>query len=403
MLLSQLPAEVLYCIASYLPAAHCLLNLARTCRSLYHAISADNYRIFQAFLQSHFPAIDTPPLLWKDAARALTARSRAFDRKGIVCRFVSPPTHAPRIGQQTIVRTDRPTLGYRPVVDSYESWYGGTWFSRKEVLAWGAGADLIIRTTNLGKADLEADKDEVDTVDGRPRAVAKWTVFNELSGVNSWDDISGVHLLGSDTSKSDDSEDIILGRRNGSLARMSISLKDGTYSTKTTYQTAAQKLEGTDMSSGPGRVLAATMGNRSIAFFKADGEDDSLEPFAQLDATSLGRNRCSRLLNDEQVAVGADGGGNKISIFGFSPDNIVNIRDIDVDTSSSFSKKSRVTVLEPLNTTSRVSGKPGDLFLSGWEDSTVRYVVYHCPYCSNINTLPDSMICDPRYHLSPSF
>lgn len=380
MLLSQLPAEVLYCIASYLPAANCLLNLAQTCRSLYYAISADNYRIFQAFLQSRFPAIDTPPLLWKDAARALTARSRAFDRKGIVGRFVIPPPHATRIGQQTIVRTDRPTLGYRPVVDSYESWYGGTWFSRKEVLAWGAGADLIIRTTNLGEADLEADGDDVDTVDWRPPPIVKWVVFNELRGVNSWDDISGVHLLGSDLSKSDDSEDIILGRRNGSLARMSISPKEGTYSTKTAYQTGSQKLEGTDMSSGPGRVLAATMGNRSIAFFKVDGEDDYQDPFVELNATSLGRNRCSRLLNDEQIAFGADGEGNKISIFGFAPDDIVIVRDINVDTSSSFSKKSRVTVLEPLSTTSRISGNPGDLFLSGWEDSTVRYVshAFHC-------------------------
>ncbi|KAL1957418.1 hypothetical protein VTO42DRAFT_5986 [Malbranchea cinnamomea] len=398
MLLSQLPAEIIYCIASHFPTASCLWNLARTCRYLYHVISADNCRIFQAFVQNCFPTIDTP-LLWKDAARALTSRSRAFDRSAIVCRYVMPPQDSMRIGQKTTVRTDRPTLGYRPVVDSYETWYGESWFSRREVLAWGAGADLIIRTTDFSQAApaLECK----NGVDRELSPSVNWTVLSELEGVDSWDDISSVHLLGSSgSSKSSDFEDVILGRRNGSLARMSISLIEETYTTKSSYQIGPEKLEGTDISSGRCKVLAATLGSRSIAFFRVASEEEDVRPFATLKATSFARNRCSKLLSDEQIAVGADGEGNKISIFTFVPDNIVQIRDLVIDTIHLGSRKSRVTVIEPLSIPGRVSGKSGNLFLSGWEDSTVRLHDMRSPK-PFVAVFPDTVDDCPTYCLRP--
>jgi hypothetical protein len=257
------------------------------------------------------------------------------------------------------------------VIDSYETWYGQSWLDRKEVLVWGAGADLIMRTTDYGKSDT--------IIHGLRCPAEKWTVFNDLTDVDSWDDISSVHLLPStQSSKSADAEDLILGRRNGKLVRMSISPAEGSFATTKTYSTGDRKLESTDLSMGPGRVLAATFGNRSISFFKVDAEEEAVESFATMEASPRNstRNPCSRLLSDDQIAVGDDGDRGKISIFTLASEGITNIRDMELDSCDLGDKRSsRVTTLAPLNQ----NNDPGsrwtrDLFLSGWEDSTVRYV-----------------------------
>src|SRR5690348_5125058 len=97
-MLAQLPSEIIYHIATFLPTASCLVNLSLTCRHLHAVVSQDDYRIFRAFVQSRFPSIDTPPF-WKDAAPALTSRSRAFDRKAVIGRFVLPPRNPRRLGR----------------------------------------------------------------------------------------------------------------------------------------------------------------------------------------------------------------------------------------------------------------------------------------------------------------
>lgn len=371
---SLLPSEIISHIASFLPTASCLRNLALTCRFLYHVISAEDYRVFRAFIQGRFPGIDITSL-WKDAARALTSRSRALDRNAITARYVLPPQSAKRIGEAKTVRRDRPTLGYRPAIDSYEAWYGGSWFDRKEVLAWGAGAELIIRTTDFAHVGLEPTGRG-----GREKlrqSGTRWIIFNDLQGVDSWDDICGVHLLPpAQMTKFSSNEEVILGRRNGRMVRMSVSPEHGSSSIDKFYRTAEDKLECTDMSPGPGRVLAATMGSRSVAFYRADAEGDVVEPFATLNPSRYGfpKKSCSKLLSGDQVGVSAGDANNKISIFALTPDDVANIRNIDASgVNNQLHQKARITVLEPLSTTSSASGTPAQLFLSGWEDSSVRY------------------------------
>jgi hypothetical protein len=109
-----------------------------------------------------------------------------------------------------------------------------------------------------------------------------------------------------------------------------------------------------------------------------DAEEDEVKPFATMEASPFNstRNPCSKLLNDDQIAVSDDGNRGNISIYTLAPQGITNIRDIELDRDDRGNKGSwRVTSLAPLNQ----NNDPGsrwtrDLFMSGWEDSTVRYV-----------------------------
>lgn len=379
-MLSQLPSEILYHIAAYIPTARCLINLAQTCRRLYDVISSDNYRVFQAFVQNQFASIDTPPL-WRDAARALTSRSRAFDRKAIIGRFVIPPTHPRRIGLPASNRTDRPTMGYRPVIDSYETWYGDSWNQRKEVLVWGAGADIIMRISDIGYFAKDPHHEHTVTFSNcgaRRRSYDEssncvtWTVFNDLHGVDSYDDISGIHLLPS--SQTQNYEEIIFGRRSGALSRVTLCPHKENGQLKKRYVTGSRSLEKTDISTGPHRVLAASLDRRSVSFYRVDAEGDEVHPFADLKTNihSSVRHRCSRLLSDDRIAIGSDGPVDKLSVFDITPDGVKKTRDIGVeDPEMRLPKKPQVLVIEPLSWVN-THVTPGDFFLAGWNDSKIR-------------------------------
>ncbi|KAK2744092.1 hypothetical protein FQN55_006960 [Onygenales sp. PD_40] len=411
-MLPRLPSEIIYHIVSFLPTASCIINLARSCKRLHEVLSADDYRIFQAFVQSRFPSIDTPPL-WVDAARVLTSRSRAFDRKAVIGRFVLPPHNARRVGHPRTVRTDHPTLGYRPVIDSYEVWYGNSWKDRKEVLVWGAGADLNIRVKDLGYHGRPSERGSTDTditLNGRRQSIEKlqdgvtWAIFNSLHGVNSWDDISGVHALPPLGDTATDSEDIVFGRRNGSLVRLSISPSGGTSELKKHYITGSSNLEKTDISGGPNKVLAASLDRRSIAFFRVDADEDEVAPLGNIKTTAHGsaRHKCSRLLSDEKIAIGSDGAIDTISVFNITSDAITKTRDIKLDIfdETGSSKKTQVYAIEPLPVTSQSGGNVGDLFLAGWEDSKTRLHDLRSPK-PYVSLFVDTVDDGPIYNLQP--
>ncbi|KAM5432386.1 hypothetical protein MferCBS31731_007498 [Microsporum ferrugineum] len=366
-----LPPELIYSVAAFLPTAGCLVRLAQTCRRLYEIIAADNYRIFQAFVQGQYPTVTVPPL-WKDAAHALTLRSHAFRRRAVTARLVELPPNTVRIGKPKTTRRDRPTLGYRPVIDSYESWYGNHWFARKEVLAWGAGADVVLRIKHLSSHEVgEAESvGRKDSHDG-----AEWILFNDLHNVNSWDDVAGLHLLGGSYSAGfPDAEDLIVGHRNGKLAYLSISPSQGSATYKARFDTQGHNLDYTDLSTGTERVLAASLDRQHISFYRLDSEDDTVQPFASLKTSSHGssKNRCSKLLSKQQIVVGADGESAKIDIFSFDPTDVKKERSIRIEDDEE-GRKPRVTEMVPLPALHSMDDmKSSDLFLSGWEDSKIR-------------------------------
>ncbi|PGH19852.1 hypothetical protein AJ80_03769 [Polytolypa hystricis UAMH7299] len=409
VMLSELPSEIIYQIAGYLPTVSDVTHLGQTCQRLHKVVSADDYRIFSGFVQSRFPSIDIPPS-WRDAARALTSRSRAFDRHAIVGRFVLPPENARRLGPLRTIRTDHPTLGYRPVIDSYEDWYGSTWKDRREVLVWGAGADLIIRTKDVGAIRKEERPENLvaPTRSRRRRwsnnatqSGMKWAIFNDLHGVDSWDDISGVHIL--PPSEKQDYEDIIFGRANGRLVRVAISPETGHSEITKTYLTGDRPLDKTDMRKGFGKVLAASLDRRSIAFYDVEAEGETIAPFGSVNRIVHGsaRRGASKLLSDERFAIGSDGGIDTVTIYDITRNGIIKTRDLKVDDVDEIgSRKAQILALEPLDSASRAGERPGELFLTGWEDSKTRLHDLRSPR-SCVSLFTDTVDDSPIYCIQP--
>lgn len=363
-MLSEIPSEIISHIAVYLPSVSALTHLAQTCRRLYKIITAQESSLFRAFVQNKFLFIEAPPF-WKDAACALTSRSRALDRLGIVGRFVVPPETTTNIGFHEETRRDNPTLGYRPAIDSYEIWNGGSWATRKEVLTWGAGHRLVMRIKQLGTRSRE-----------------NWILFNDQDHVSSYDDICSVHLLEPEhNSKAADIEHLIFGRVRGDIVRLTLSPEDGTHEYKQKFLTGGLELAGTDLSDGTHPILSAHFDNGSLALYNINTDGDKVEPFAWIRSdtvSSLSRSRYSKLLSSSRIAVATGEVESSLVISTVSPDGISPVREIgvnslDIEGQVGNSAHSNVSSMAPLNA-HRLAGSPGDVFLAAWGDRTIRYV-----------------------------
>jgi hypothetical protein len=263
-MLQELPSEVIYHIATFLPTASALTNLSQTCRRLYGVIKADDWRIFRAFVHSRFPGIETPPF-WKEATQALTSRSRALDRYGLVGRIIIP-TGATRVGVDEHTRHDRPTLGYRPVIDSYETWTGSGWTERREVLIWSAAAELILRVRAI-------DSDAKD----------KLFQFLDIGDVTSHEDICGVHLLRPEhPCKLAEREHFIFARYSGEVRHVSISLADGSYQEMQSFYVPNGTIMQTSLSPGPSYILAVHNADGTIMLYRTTDAAGTLRPFTTL-------------------------------------------------------------------------------------------------------------------------
>ncbi|KAI2708377.1 hypothetical protein CBS147332_6438 [Penicillium roqueforti] len=383
-MLSELPSEIIYQIATHLPTANALAHLSQTCHRLHGIITAENSRIFRAFVRSRFPYIETPPF-WKDAARALTSRSRALDRKAIIGRFVVPPGTATKIGSHEVTRQDNPTLGYRPSIDSYETWNGQRWADRKEVLAWGAANQLVMRIKQTGV-----------------RAQEDWLVFNDIDHVSSYDDICSLHLLSSATQYSNDThvEHLIFGRVRGDIVHLAISPNEATFEHKQKFISFGLNLDKTDLSSGTDSTLAAHFENGSIAFYHTETDDEVIEPFTWLRLEGSSRTNYSKLLSSSLVAVGTGNVENSLSISKITPDGVsvyraIGIGSLDAD-STSLKSKANIGAIEPLN--EHNLGSPGEVFLTAWNDYTVRLHDLRSPRPSEVS-YRDATDLNPIYSL----
>ena len=385
-MLPELPAEIIYNIALHLPTVSCLTNLAQTCQHLHLLIAAEDSRIFRAFLKTRFPYIQVPPFS-KDASRALTSRSRALDKRAVIGRFVVPPRDAIKVGSHRATRADTPTLGYRPAIDSYEVWNGDLWSDRKEVLAWGAADELIVRIRQTGSQPSD-----------------KWVVLNDLDHVSSYDDICGVQLLKADhhCQKESDKEHLIFARVRGELVHVSIDPGDATHEYEQEFVTYGLDLESIDLSDGPEPILAAHFENGSIAFYHTTTGEAQVHPFARLQDGYEGAscNKYSKFLAPTRLAVGTGSLSNSLSISTITPDHVslyreIGVHSLDIEERVGFNRKANANVGEVAPLTAQAAGgSSGDVFLVAWGDRAVRYVCTTLKFQHVLRT----QLTNPRLH-----
>ncbi|EAW08308.1 F-box/WD repeat-containing protein [Aspergillus clavatus NRRL 1] len=362
MLLSDLPSDIIYVIAKYLPSLKSLVALAQTCHRLHAIIAAENWRILHAHLKTRFPFVDTPPF-WKDTTQALTARARALERHGLLCRHVFPRRDAIKIGLHAGTRQDNPTHGYRPAIDSYEVWNGSSWSDRKEVLVWGAADELLLRIRQSGSHPGE-----------------KWVVFNDVKKISSYHDICGVHLLKPEIHSQQSSEDehMIFGRLNGDLFHLAISPDKASRKYHQQFLTEGHGLERTELSEGTEPILAAHLNNGSIALYQTTKEEAEVQPFAYCEIAGDGtaRNKCSKFLSSDCIAFGTGSLESSLTVATISTERVslereIEVTSLDLEERIGLSQKANVSAIAPLNAHFTMES-PGQVFLAAWGDRCVR-------------------------------
>ena len=349
-MLHDLPIECLQHIIGYLPSATAIINVALTNRALYDKISADNYGVLQYFVRRSFPSIKTESG-WRASAIALTARSRAWDRRAVVARECYPPDL--EVASRSQVR--RQKFGFTPAIDSYETSAAG---SRKEVVAWAAGGKIVLRSTT-------------------PDSVAYQTL-RFLNDDDPMNDNLELRLLRPHQHDSSEGEQLLIRQANGQVA--SIRTHDDTdeYSTSL-YCPPDGVAECIDVSSSRDPVLAVC-NIQKIELYAVHSTAEDVAPVGILNlqqmSDKVGRQRCARFLSERTLAVAPQYLQGKQSapiILHDLQAPVTNARTqptvSHIPEDLSVRVRHCANVLAPLD---NVCGNDGQLFLSGWSDGVAR-------------------------------
>lgn len=392
--LDELPPELLSQIVSHLETARTLLYLSLACKRLHDYIERDGFRVF---VQIRFPSIQTPPY-WKDAVNALTTLSRAWDRKAFIARCVAPdigPNGRSKHGNKarSCHRRKVQTMGYQPVIDSYIDCYGPDWGSRKEVLAWGGGADLIVRVKGMGGKAERAY--QASHVRGKKKGLfdqhhhmTEWVMYREAGFVDGRDDITSINLLRPSQKPTNESEYIVVGRASGHLEVVKVSVT-GSPSYKVAGLVSGKSLRSASVNSAPDPLVAACVADSTISLYSIKLDRGCLEPIGEISAIppgQSGRTWSTQFLRHDRLAVGLGPFEESLHVYSLGQNGIstASLRkfgfhnpsaDSRLDTvGNEVSCTSTVYSIAPLAPSSLAGGAEGDLFLTGGYDGTVRYV-----------------------------
>lgn len=324
-MLNGLPVEVLIAVVAYIPTARDLASLSATSKRIHRIIEAEEEG-WRVFVLTRFPSISTPPC-WRQAAHALTTLSRNVDRRGFVASDVQPKnvlyiTHGLRKPHH--MKASKQTMGYQAVLDCYEDMTANSWSSRREVLAWGAGADLIVRRSERAKT---RDNTESKDTRGPPRTQHQdWWVYQErlyregLHDITSTDLIRPPHRHTSPTL--DSSEEVLVGRANGDLDLIEVSARGRRV--LRSFLTEGGAVRSSDIASERCNLLAAVTGNHSLGLFQLHGEDEAqTEPLSAIKSTLetdvFCRSWSVKFISDSRVAVGRGPSKDIVHVYPLTP------------------------------------------------------------------------------------
>ena len=367
-MLEDLPIEILQQVTGHLPTASAIANLSLTNKRLHERLAVDNYAIFRQFVLNRFPSISCPPF-WKEDARILTSRSRAWDRKALIASACQPPPD----DQFWPTRVDaRQKFGFVPVIDSYENWSTGA--DRREVLAWGAAGRLRLRITENG--------------------ITSWRTWRMLSDHLPQNDILDVHLLRPDQRQPETNEQIVIRRANSEIVKVESGIEGGDilpesrypsdlFLRATKYATNPNFVECTDINNATEPILAVCS-TKTIQLFTVNSNEEITQPSNtyQLEQKfdCKHRKRCAKFLSDEKLAVGVQFLEGRmpspIDVYHVTPHGLVQ----DISTAAHSlgvgedcrSGRQCANAIAPLDATASLTGRPGEVFLSGWSDGIAR-------------------------------
>jgi len=380
-MLQHLPTEVLLQILSYLPTASSIINLSLTNHELHDLISADNYAVFRQFVQRSFPSIKVPPL-WRDAARVLTSRSRAWDRRAIIPRECYPPGD----DLQPSPYGRSWSVGYVPAIDSYESWSGSCWADRKEVLAWGAA----------GRLQTRVKKDGTTT----------WRTLRTAGDTSQHMDILDTRLLRPHQHDNADGESILFRRANGEIVKVETLPTHDSFQQTSQYLATSTEVDCMDVSNNAQPFLAVGDPN-AIHLYPVHGADHdvrAVDSVSGLQASPVRqRTRCIKFLADQMLAVGIQFLQGRdcapINVYDIGPSGLSTapLTVVMAAPRSGHGQTGRhsANTIAALDDSTFTSAHPGRTFLSGWTDGVVRLHdmrIPHGPVAEYVDHVDDGQI-----------
>ena len=386
--LAALPPELLAQILVHIDTARVLSYLALTCRKAHAFVENDGFRIF---VQTRFPYISPPtkpsPSFWKEAALGMTTLARNWDRKALIAWSINPQNVTQELGSHRS-RGRRAeagqTMGFTPVIDSYEAWYGGDWTSRKEVIAWGAGAALCMRTKTMGKDKNHKwhnlDNKHQKGVNSHDQRYA-YATYNAEGAREGLDDITSVSLLPEQSLN--DSENVIIGRASGDLALVGLSSETGQSRVVSGYETQGRPVRSAAIRSEPNALLAACLSDSTIALYPIDPACSQVPPISQISAFSSNQTRTwsSHFLSRDRLVLGLGPSQEPLHVYNIGQGEISqeSVRRLELndfcaearlDLRGDIGTRSATSVysIAPIDASSSVGRAEGDIFLSGAYD-----------------------------------
>ena len=390
--LAALPPELLAQILVHIDTARVLSYLALTCKKAHAFVENDGFRIF---VQTRFPHVSPPirpsPSFWKEAALGMTSLAKNWDRKAFIAWSINPQKEVTQDFGSHRSRGRRAeagqTMGFTPVIDSYDAWYGGDWTSRKEVVAWGAGAALCMRTKTMGK-DKSYKRQNLNNkhykgVNSHDQRYA-YAIYHEEGASEGLDDITSVNLLPEQSH--DDSENIIVGRASGGLALVCLSSETGQSRVVSAYETQGRPVRSAATRSEPNALLAtllaACLSDSTMALYPIDpARSSQVHPISQVSAFSSNQTRTwsSRFLGHDRLVLGLGPSQEPLHVYNIgqgemSRECVLELNDFSADARldlrGDIGARSATSVysIAPIDASSSVGRADGDIFLSGAYD-----------------------------------
>ncbi|KAK8237974.1 hypothetical protein HDK90DRAFT_411656 [Phyllosticta capitalensis] len=400
-MLADLPAELLANITTHVERAQDLRNFSRTCRQLNSFVREEGWKIFARSRFPSFPRVDQSA---HHIVHSLTTLSRNFDRKAIVARNLEPSGSIMSLNTREQLATwKKPrgqTIGYLPCLDSYEKFNGGDIHGRREILAWSAGSDLVVRAKETGPA-VEALYDSCSPADRHTyfdqyHHKTDWHVFKIPGSIEGRDDITCIQILRPWQRKFSPNfgryvEPIVVGTADGELNLLHLNLDVVPSWRRYIYNTSNRIVRAISTSPSPRPLLAAALGRSDLALYPVypgnNHDTSGVEPVSEFDllpddgTEQLPRIWSARFLSHESLLVGVGPSKEPIQLCAITPTGFASepIRKFsigasisDLISSNPDSKMSSAYSLSGLPSASDPERDDPNLFLSGWYDGVVR-------------------------------
>lgn len=364
--LHDLPLELLEQISSHLQLASDFRSLSLSCRLFHSFVEAEGWNIF---LRSCFSSIEISSR-GRDAAHALATLSKNTTIRAILAREIRPigsVTHLPgrdRVGAWHRNVANHQTMGYQAIVASHEVISPTDLGVRREIVAWGAGADLVLRVTNRGDKFKQS-----------------WYSFKDPSHSDGHDDVVSLNILKpwQKSSTSCDSEidiEVVVGRPRGELSMLGLN-PDSQDLTVHEYKTSGDCVLSTDINNSGSPLLAAALGRLRTVIFPLHSQNRQVEPLSEVHGQYGGqvspRLWSTRFLADDLLALGSGVSTTIVQVYRVRPDGFEKqpIRSF-THGFSSWTRRTSAYPLAPLPDVPDLTSASASAFLSGGFDGRVR-------------------------------